>query len=253
MSLAAVVVERNVVTYRRQWVAFLTGFLEPVFYLFSLGLGLGSIIGTVTLTDGTTVTYAQFVAPAMLALSAMNGAVFDATFNMFFKLRYARTFEAMLATPIAPRDIAIGEMLWSLMRSGIYVTGFLVISVAMGLVTSWWALLAVPAALAVGFVFSGLGMAATSWVRTFVDFDYIQMALVPLTLLSATFFPITAYPPALQWLVRISPLYHGVEIERALMLGQVGWGILVNVAVLVVVGVAGLLVARRRLTALLLT
>lgn len=253
MSLAAVVVERNVVTYRRQWVAFLTGFLEPVFYLFSLGLGLGAIIGTVTLADGTTVTYAQFVAPAMLALSAMNGAVYDATFNMFFKLRYARTFEAMLATPIAPRDIAVGEMLWSLMRSGIYVTGFLVISVAMGLVTSWWAVLAVPAALAVGFVFSGLGMAATSWVRTFVDFDYIQMALVPLTLLSATFFPITAYPPALQWLVRISPLYHGVEIERALMLGQVGWGILVNVAVLVVVGLAGLVVARRRLTALLLT
>lgn len=253
MSLAAVVVERNVVTYRRQWVAFLTGFLEPVFYLFSLGLGLGAIIGTVTLADGTTVTYAQFVAPAMLALSAMNGAVYDATFNMFFKLRYARTFEAMLATPIAPRDIAVGEMLWSLVRSGIYVTGFLVISVVMGLVTSWWAVLAVPAALAVGFVFSGLGMAATSWVRTFVDFDYIQMALVPLTLLSATFFPITAYPPALQWLVRISPLYHGVEIERALMLGQVGWGILVNVAVLVVVGVAGLVVARRRLTALLLT
>ncbi len=253
MSLAAVVVERNVVTYRRQWVAFLTGFLEPVFYLFSLGLGLGAIIGTVTLADGTTVTYAQFVAPAMLALSAMNGAVYDATYNMFFKLRYARTFEAMLATPIGPRDIAVGEMLWSLVRSGIYVTGFLLISVAMGLVESWWAVLAVPAALAVGFVFSGLGMAATSWVRSFVDFDYIQMALVPLTLLSATFFPITAYPPALQWLVRISPLYHGVEIERALMLGQVGWGILVNAAVLVVVGAAGLVVARRRLTALLLT
>jgi lipooligosaccharide transport system permease protein len=252
MSLAAVVVERNFVTYRRQWIAFLTGFLEPVFYLFSLGLGLGAIIGTVTLADGRTVTYAQFVAPAMLALSAMNGAIYDATYIMFFKLRYAHTFEAMLATPIGPRDIALGEMVWSLVRSGIYVTGFLVISVVMGLTTSWWALLAVPAALVVGFVFSGLGMAATSWIRNFVDFDYIQMALVPLMLLSATFFPVDAYPASLRWLVQLSPLYHGVEIERSLMLGSVDASILVHVAVLVAVGLVGLAVARRRLAKLLL-
>ncbi|GMA85474.1 hypothetical protein GCM10025868_07240 [Angustibacter aerolatus] len=85
LALAGTVVERNVMTYRRQWVAFLTGFLEPVFYLASLGLGLGALIDSVTLGDGRTVTYAQFMAPAMLALSAMNGAVFDATYNMFFK------------------------------------------------------------------------------------------------------------------------------------------------------------------------
>ncbi len=252
MSLAAVVVERNVVTYRRQWVAFLTGFLEPVFYLFSLGIGLGSLIGDVTLPSGQTVSYAQYVAPAMLAMAAMNGAVFDSTFNMFFKLKYAHTFEAMLATPVGPRDIALGEMMWSLVRSAVYVTGFLVISVVMGLTTSWWALLAVPAATLIGFVFSGLGMAATSWVRNFVDFDYIQMALVPLTLLSATFFPIEVYPPALQWVVQLSPLYHGVVIERGLMLGDVGPVLLVHAAVLVLVGVAGLWVARRRLAILLL-
>ncbi len=252
MSLAAVVVERNVVTYRRQWIAFLTGFLEPVFYLFSLGLGLGALIGDITLPGGQVVSYPQYVAPAMLAMAAMNGAVFDATYNMFFKLKHAHTFDAMLATPIGPRDIALGEMAWSLVRSGIYVTGFLLISLAMGLVRSWWALLAVPAATLIGFVFSGLGMAATSWVRNYVDFDYIQMALVPLTLLSATFFPIEAYPAQVRWLVELSPLYHGVVIERGLMLGDVGPGLLVHAAVLVVVGSIALWVARRRLAHLLL-
>lgn len=252
MSLAAVVVERNFVTYRRLWIAFATGFLEPVFYLLSLGLGLGALVGTVTLPGGQTVTYAQYVAPAMLAMAAMNGAVFDATFNMFFKLRISHTFEAMLSTPVSPRDIAVGEMLWSLARSTIYVAGFLVLSVALGLTTSWWALLAVPAAILIGFVFSGLGMAATSWIRNFVDFDYIQMVLVPLTLLSATFFPLDVYPPLLRWVVQLSPLYHGVVIERGLMLGDVGPVLLVHAAVLVAYGLVGLWVARRRLAVLLL-
>ncbi|GAB3599914.1 ABC transporter permease [Angustibacter peucedani] len=252
LALAGVVVERNVLTYRRQWVAFLTGFLEPVFYLFSLGIGLGALIGDIPLADGRTVTYAQFMAPAMLAMSAMNGAVFDATYNMFFKLKYMHTFDAMLATPVGPRDIAIGEMLWSLVRGGIYVLGFLAISVAMGLTTSWWAVLALPVATLIGFVFSAVGMAATTWIRNFQDFDYIQMALVPLTLLSGTFFPVQAYPAALRWLVQLSPLYHGVALERGLVLGQVSWSLLGHVAVLLAMGAVGLAVTRRRLAVLLL-
>ena len=250
LGLAGMVVERNVLTYRRQWVAFITGFLEPVFYLFSLGVGLGALIGDIPLGDGRTVTYAQFMAPAMLAMSAMNGAVFDATYNMVFKLKYMHTFDAMLATPVSPRDIALGEMLWSLLRSGCYVLGFLGISVAMGLTTSWWAVLALPAATLIGFVFSSVGMAATTWIRNFQDFDYIQMALVPLTLLSATFFPVQAYPAALRWLVELSPLYHGVVIERALLLGSVSWTLLWHVAALLAMGAVGLAVTRRRLAAL---
>ncbi len=252
LALASVVVERNVLTYRRQWVALLTGFLEPVFYLFSLGLGLGALIGEIPLADGRTVTYAQFMAPAMLAMSAMNGAVFDATYNMFFKLKYMHTFDAMLATPVGPRDIAVGEMLWSLARSGLYVLGFLVISAAMGLATSWWALLALPAATLIGFVFSAVGMAATTWIRNFQDFDYIQMGLVPLTLLSGTFFPVEAYPATLRWLVQLSPLYHGVAIERGLLLGQLSWSLSWHVAALLAMGAVGLTVTRRRLALLLL-
>jgi lipooligosaccharide transport system permease protein len=252
LTLAAMVFERNVFTYRRQWTAFLTGFFEPVFYLLSLGLGLGALVGSVRTDSGASVTYAQFVAPAMLATSAMNGAIFDATYNMFFKLKYARTFEAMLATPIGPRDIAVGEVAWSMVRVGVYATGFIVISLALGLVLSWWAVLALPVALGVGMSFSAVGMAATTWIRGFADFDYIQLAIVPLFLLSATFYPVSTYPPSLRWVVELSPLYHGVVLERALFLGEVGWGLLGHVAVLLALAAAGLLVTRRRLAALLL-
>jgi lipooligosaccharide transport system permease protein len=249
---AGVVVERNVMTYRRQWVAFATGFLEPVFYLLSIGVGVGALVGRVALGDGRTVAYAEFVAPAMLAASAMNGAIFDATYNMFFKLRYARTFESMLATPVGVSDIAAGELAWSLARGGVYSLAFLSFAIVLGLVVSWWALLALPVALLVGFAFGAAGMAATTWIRGVADFDYVQLALVPMMLLSATFFPVTTYPGALRWLVELSPLYHGVALERGLMLGQVGWALLGHVAVLLALGAVGLAVLSRRLSALLL-
>ena len=249
---AGVVLERNVLTYRRQWLAFGTGFFEPVFYLLSIGVGVGTLVGRVPLGHGQTVAYAEFVAPAMLAASAMNGAIFDATYNMFFKLRYQRTFESMLATPIGVADIAAGELAWSLVRGGIYALSFLVVALLLGLVTSWWALLALPVALLIGFAFGAVGMAATTWIRGIADFDYVQLALVPMLLLSATFFPVTTYPDPVRWLVELSPLYHGVALERGLMLGQVGWSLLAHVLVLVLLGALGLQVLSRRLAALLL-
>lgn len=102
-------IRRHLLVYRRSWVVFLTGFLEPVFYLFSIGIGVGAMVRGFDV-GGVLVPYAAFVAPAMLATSAMNGAVMDSTFNVFFKLRYARIYDAMLATPLGPRDIAVGEV-----------------------------------------------------------------------------------------------------------------------------------------------
>ena len=249
---AGVVFERNLLTYRRQWLAFSTGFFEPVFYLLSIGVGVGGLVGRIPVGDGRTVPYAAFVAPAMLAASAMNGAIFDATYNMFFKLRYARTFESMLATPVGVADVAAGELAWNLARGGVYSTVFLLFALVLGLVTSWWAVLALPVALLVGFAFGAAGMAATTWIRGIADFDYVQLALVPMLLLSATFFPVTTYPGASRWLVELSPLYHGVALERGLMLGQIGWDLLAHLAVLLALGAVGLRVLSRRLAALLL-
>ncbi len=251
--LAARVIERNVLAYRRLWVAFLTGFAEPVFYLFSLGLGVGALVHSVTTDAGTTVEYATFVAPALLASSAMNGAIFDSTYNVFFKLRYARTYEAMLATPIGPRDLALGEIAWSLIRGAMYSAAFLAVAMAIGAVDSWWGLLALPAAVFIALAFSAVGMFATTFMRSFLDFDFITLAIQPMFLFSATFFPLGTYPDALRLLVQATPLYHGVALERGLMLGEVGWGLLGHVAYLAILGMIGAVGVSRRLARLLLS
>jgi lipooligosaccharide transport system permease protein len=252
-GLARMMVERNVTAFRHGWIALVTGFAEPVFYLFSLGIGIGALVRTVVTDSGLEVTYPQFVAPALLAASAMNGAIFDSTFNVFFKLKYAKLYDAVLATPMGPRDIAVGEVCWSLIRGGLYSAAFLVVAVLTGSVKSWWAVLGVPAAVFIGFAFAALGMFATTFMRSWVDFDYVTLAIQPMFLFSATFFPLSTYPDVLQWLVRCTPLYHGVALERALLLGDMGWGVLWHVLYLLVLGLLGVLGAARRLERLLLS
>lgn len=187
-GLARMLVERNVMSFRHGWVALVTGFAEPVFYLFSLGVGIGALVQTVTTDSGSVVPYAAFVAPALLAASAINGAVFDSTDNVF-----------------------------------------------------------------IGFAFAAVGMFATTFMRSFLDFDYVTLAIQPMFLFSATFFPLSTYPEGVRLLVQATPLYHGVALERALMLGEVSAGILWHVAYLVVLGALGVIGTARRLEKLLLS
>lgn len=244
--------ERNLMVYRRVWIIIVSGFFEPVFYLFSIGVGVGVLVGEVTLADGSVVSYAAFVAPALLASSAMNGAVYESTMNIFFKLKYGKVYDAILATPIKPLDIAVGEIAWSLIRGGLYAIGFLVVMAVFGLAETWWALLTVPAALLVGFAFAAVGMAATSYMRSWQDFDLVSLVTLPLFLFSATFYPLDVYPPLIQQVTRLSPLYHGVELIRALSLGRFDGGLWGHAGFLVAMGLVGLLVASRRLEKLLL-
>jgi len=243
---------RNFLAYRGAWYIFVSGFLEPVFYLFSIGVGVGQLVGDFHF-NGQVVGYAAFVAPGMLAASAMNGSLLDATFNFFFKLKYNKLFDQMLATPLGVLDIARGELSWSLLRGGIYSAAFLLVMLAMGLVSSWWAVLVVPAALLIGLAFGGICMALTTWMRSWQDFEFVTLATIPMFLFSATFFPITAFPAGVRWVVEFTPLYRGVVLCRELTTGSVTWGSLASVVYLVVMGVGGLLICRHRLTKLLLT
>ncbi len=246
-------VERNLRAYRRAWLLLLSGFVEPVMYLFGLGVGLGSLVGDVTTDSGRVVPYALFVAPALMAASAMNGAVFDSTFNVFFKLRYSKLYDSVLATPLGPRDVAVGEITWALIRGSSYAAAFFLVLALSGLVTTAWALLALPAALLIGWAFASVGMAVTTWMRSWQDLDLVQLAIVPLFLFSATFYPVSTYPDQLAWLVQLSPLYHGVALVRGVMLAEVGPYLLVHVAVLLGLGLVGVLVTERRLRTLLLS
>ena len=212
--------------YRHQWIIILSGVFEPIFYLVGIGLGLGAIIQEVPLANGQVVAYAAFVAPALVATAAMNGAVFETIFNVFFKLNYAKTYDGVLATPMGITEIALGELLWALMRAALYAIAMFVIMFVMGLVLSPLGILMIPASLLVAAAFAAAGLAGTSYLRTVNDFD-VPMGLIvmPMFLFSGTFFPIEAVLP--DWLVTIiqfTPLYHGINLIRGLSTGIIGIG-----------------------------
>ncbi len=249
---ARVLVERSMLVNRRAWLAIVSGFCEPLFYLFAMGIGFGQLVGEVVGPTGEPMSYVAYVAPALLAASAMNGAVYDATFNIFFKFKYAKLYDAMLATPLGPIDVAVGEIAWALLRGGMYATGFLAVMLGMGLIASPWALLALPAALFVAFAFAAIGMACTTFMRSWQDIDQVQLALMPMFLFSTTFFPLSVYPGPVQVGVQCLPLYHAIEIMRSLCTGFVDLSILGHLAYFAVMAAIGVVVAARRLGTLLL-
>ena len=248
---AQYVLERNVLVYRRLWLIVFSGLFEPVFYLFSIGIGISELVGDVLGPGGELVEYTAFVAPALLAASAMNGAVFESTMNIFWKLKWAKVYDGMLAAPLNVWDIAIGEITWSQIRGGLYAAAFLFVALVMGLLQSWWAILALPAALLIGVAFGAVGFATTTFLKSWQDFDLINLVMMPMFLFAETFYPLDVYPPVLQAIAQISPLYHGVEIIRGLTLGVVDIAILGHVAFLVVMTLVGLGITARRLERLL--
>jgi lipooligosaccharide transport system permease protein len=245
-------IERHARAYRHAWLVFASGVFEPLFYLLSLGLGLGVLVGKVPGPGGRLIPYREFVAPGLLAVSAMNGAMYDSTFNIFFRLKYAKLYDAVLATPIRPAQLALGEIGWALLRGAIYAVAFTLVMLALGLVHSAWAVLAVPVAVLIGFAFAAIGMTGTTYMKSWQDFDYVILASMPLFLFSATFYPLSVYPRPVQVIVECTPLYQGVVLLRDLVVGVVGPGLLWRAAYLAVLGVAGLLASGRRLARLLL-
>jgi len=249
---AGYLVHRNFLVAKRTWILFVSGFFEPFFYLLSIGVGIGGLVGDVVTDTGTSLTYQQFVAPALLASSAMNGAVYDAVHNLYFKLRYSKLYDAVLATPLSAPDAAVGDTTWALLRGASYSAAFLVIMAILGLVESWWALLALPAAVLIGFAFAAVGLAATTFLRSWQDFEFVQLAVLPMFLFSTTFYPLSTYPGPVQVVVQCTPLYQGIELVRGLVTGDVGWSLLGNAAYLLLMGLIGLAIGARRLSGLLL-
>jgi lipooligosaccharide transport system permease protein len=257
LARPALIVQRNMLVYRRSSMVIISGFFEPLFYLFSMGFGVGALIGNVSLGNGTSVPYAVFVAPALLASAAMNGAIYETSNNFFYKLKYAKLYDAIISTPMSLTDVARGEVMWALLRGSLYAIGFLAVVAVLGLagtglISSPLGLLAFPASMIVGYGFAGAGLAATTFVRKWRDFDYLQLAIMPMFLFSGTFYPIDAYPPALQIFIQATPLYRGVHLIRALTTGTPDAVLLIDVAYLLAMGTIGLAITSRRLGKLLL-
>ena len=243
-------VERSVMFYRHAWMVFVSGFFEPLLYLLSVQVGFAALVGDIVV-DGIAYDYAEFVAPALLAAAAMNGAIFDATGNVFEKLKHTKLYDTVLATPMTAADVAVGEILSAVSRAVIYSAAFIVTMWLLGLVASPWIVLAIPVCALIGCAFAAVGMAYTTFMRTWSDLEYVNAVTLPLLLFSATFYPLSSYGDW-AWLVQLSPLYHGVAVVRGLNLGQFDWAMLAHLGVLVALALAGLGVTSRRIEGLLL-
>ena len=248
-----VLLERSWMAFKNSaWIAVLSGFFEPVLYLLSFGYGLGHLIGTISLNTGHVVSYAMYIAPGLLASSAMNGAIYDSTWNVFFKLKFDRIYQGMLQTSLGSLDVALGEIGWALMRGLAYTLGFMCVAVPAGLIPSWWGILAIPASVLIAFGFASIGMAITSFFTTFQQMDLINIVMLPLFLFSGSFYPLTVYPGYLQGILKLSPLWQAIEMVRDFTLGMVSWGILWHVLYFVVMVVIGVSATTKRLTKLFL-
>jgi len=241
---------RNWIAFKSSaWVAVVSGFLEPVLYLLAFGYGVGELVGNLTTSTGE-VSYAAYIAPGLLATSAMNGALLDSTWNVFFKLNESRLYNAMLATSLGPLDVALGEIAWALMRGGLYATAFTLVLAALGLVTTWWALLAIPAAIIVAFGFASFGMAITSYMKSHHQMNFFYIFVLPMFLFSGAFYPLTVFPGWGQAIIKALPLRQGIELVTRAMTGEFSVHLLVNVTYFMVLICVGLFFTTKRLNAL---
>jgi len=215
------VLEHRVATYRRTFRASaFTSFLTPLLFLTAMGLGLG---GYVDRSGGASLgglTYLQFLAPGLLAATVMQSAAFEATFPIIGGLNWQRTFHAMYATPLSPRDIALGNLAWMAIRLAMISSVFTVVIVLFGAAHSPLVVLGIPVAVLTGMAFAAPIAAFSATQRTPNRFNVIfRFGITPLFLFSGTFFPITQLPAFLQGVAWLSPLWHGVDLTRGLVLG----------------------------------
>ena len=234
------------------WLVLLSGFFEPVLFLLAMGVGMGSIVGTVQGPGGEDISYAAYIAPALLAVSAMNGAIYDSTWNVFFKMNFAKLYQGMLYTSLGPLDVAMGEIFLALLRGFLYATGFTAVMGVMGLITTWWAILVVPASVLIAFGFASFGMGITSFMKTFQQMDWINFILLPMFLFSATFYPLSVYPQVIQWFIQAMPLWHGVELLRQISVGSFSPATAIHVGYYLVMIALGIMLTTGRLRQLFL-
>jgi lipooligosaccharide transport system permease protein len=248
---ATVIIERALYAAKSSnWLIIVSGFVEPVLYLMAFGFGIGQLIGDIQDGSGNPVSYAAYIAPALLATSAMNGALYDATWNVFFKMHFGKVYQVMLSSSLGPMDVALGEISWALIRGATYSIGFMAIVTPLGLVTSAWGLLAIPAATLIAFGFASVGMAITSYMKNFQQMNWVNFFLLPMFLFSGTFFPVSVYPEWIQMVVKALPLWQGVDLVRSLMLGIIDISVLGHIAYFVVMIALGLSFTTVRLKAL---
>jgi lipooligosaccharide transport system permease protein len=243
--------ENNFAIYRRIWRSNLLGsFVQPLLYLLGMGVGVGSLVdadpGSTTTLGG--VDYVAFLAPALLATTAMMVVTQEALWPVMDGFVWTNSYRAMTATPLRPADVAAGIGLWHATRAALSATGVAAVLLLVPSTRSWGLLLAVPFAVLTGLAFSGPVTAWSSSRDSGGDQSFpviMRFGIVPMFLFAGAFYPITQLPGWLQVVARVTPLYHGVELCRGAVLGTLAVGAAaVHIAVLAAFWLAGFLSCR---------
>jgi lipooligosaccharide transport system permease protein len=240
--------ERNAAIYRRTYkFNVLPNFFEPFLYLLAMGLGLGAYLSRI---QG--IEYIDFIAPGLLATSAMFGASFEVTFNCFVKMQFGKVYDAVMSTPLSIEDVGLGELMWATTRSLIYGMIFIAIAALFGVVHSWLVVFTPLAVAMTGLMFSVIGLAFTASIPLIDFFSYYwTMFVTPMFLFSGIFFPLDRMPDWVQTVAWFIPLHQAVNLMRALVLtGDVGAALAAATWVAVLTGalfVVPLNLLRRRL------
>lgn len=238
--------ERQMKVYRHGWAEVVAAVLEPLMYLLAMGVGVGHLVGNVPGVRSD-VTFAQYIAPALLAMAVMNASTNETIFGAFGRIKQTNLYDVVLATPVDVREIVLAEVLWATTRGTLAGVGFLAIMAALGLTLSWNALLILPMSVLIAIAFAPAGLIVASYVRGVDDFQYVQLVMLPMFLFATTFYPLSVYPRAIQVLVVALPLYHSINVVRGPSLGTVGSDVVIGVAFLVGMTVVSWWFALRRM------
>jgi lipooligosaccharide transport system permease protein len=213
-------------------VNFLPSLLEPILYLLALGFGLGVFVQNI---EG--VPYINFIAPALVAISVMNGAFFECTYASFVRMYFQKTFDAIIATPVSVEEVIAGELVWGATRATINSTTVLAVVAAFGLISSPLFLLVPLLAFLGGLMFASIAMCFTALASNIDFFNYPSFLLItPMFLLSGTFFPISTLPLPVQTAAQIFlPLTHIVNLARGLIFGRIETILLLSILWIIIV------------------
>ena len=235
LPIAARVWRRDARNFSKLWRgALLPTFLDPLFYLFAMGFGLGTYLATI---QG--IPYKNFIAPGLIASAAMWSAAFETTYNVYFRMNELRLYDNVLSTPVEVQDLVAGDLAWSATRATLYGTVVLVVVAALGLVSSPWAILIPPFVALGGLCISVIGYTFTSLIPKIDLYSYFfTLFVTPMFLFSGIFFPLDKLPNGLEVFAWFTPLYHLVNLMRQLATGPDFWSVAGNTAWLVVLTLA---------------
>ena len=240
--------QRNLTAYRQSWmISFIPPLLEPLFYILAFGLGLSGMVGNIRY-QGQEISYVAFIAPALIAITIMNNAFFENTYNSFVRMYYYKTFDAMMATPLTVEEIITGEIIWGATKAAIATVIMMAVISCFGLIRYPEGLLLIPLAFLGGLAFGAAGMICTALVPNIELFNLpVFLFVTPMFLFGGTFFPLENLPPWAQWTAMIMPLTHLVDLSRAFSCGRIDTSLIAGTAYLVAFAAAAFPLAIRRM------